>query len=42
MDAVDRARQTQLQNIRMRTGKTLVELLALIRESGLTKHGQIV
>ena len=42
MDVVDKARQTQLQNIQTRTGKTLDELFALIRESGLTKHGQIL
>ena len=42
MDAVDKAKQTQLQNIQTRTGKTLDELFALIRESGLTKHGQIL
>jgi hypothetical protein len=42
MDVVDQAKQTQLQNIQTRTGKTLDELFALIRESGLTKHGQIL
>jgi hypothetical protein len=42
MDSVDKAKQTQLQNIQTRTGKTLDELFALIRESGLTRHGQIL
>jgi hypothetical protein len=42
MDVVDKAKQTQLQNIQTRTGKTLDELFALIRESGLSKHGQIL
>jgi hypothetical protein len=42
MDAVDKAKQTQLQNIQTRTGKTLDELFALIRQSGLAKHGQIL
>ena len=42
MDVVDKAKQTQLQNIQTRTGKTLDELFALIRVSGLTKHGQIL
>jgi hypothetical protein len=42
MDAVDKAKQTQLQNIQTRTGRTLDELFALVRESGLTKHGQIL
>ena len=42
MNVVDQATQTQLQNIQTRTGKTLDDLFALIRESGLTKHGQIL
>jgi len=42
MNVVDQATQTQLQNIQTRTGRTLDELFALIRESGLTKHGQIL
>jgi hypothetical protein len=41
MNSVDKATETQLSNIQTRTGKTLDELFALIRESGLTKHGQI-
>ena len=42
MDSVDKAVGTQLENIQTRTGKTLDELYAFIRESGLTKHGKIV
>jgi hypothetical protein len=42
MNVVDQATQTQLGNIQTRSGKTLDELFALIRESGLTKHGQIL
>lgn len=38
---VDKALATQLQNIQTRTGKTLDELCALVRGSGLQKHGQI-
>jgi hypothetical protein len=41
MNTVDKATETQLSNIQTRTGKTLDELFALIRESGQTKHGQI-
>ena len=41
MNTVDKATDTQLKNIQSRTGKTLDELFALIRESGLTKHGEI-
>ena len=41
MNSVDKATETQLNNIQTRTGKTLDELFGLIRESGLTKHGQI-
>jgi hypothetical protein len=38
---VDKATQTQLANIESRTGKTLAQLEAIIRKSGLTKHGEI-
>lgn len=40
MDAVDKALATQVANIQQKTGKTLVELAALIRASGLTKFGE--
>ncbi len=38
---MDKAVETQLKNIQTRTGKTLQQLHALIRKSGLEKHGQI-
>lgn len=41
MSSVDQALQTQLANIQTRTGKSLDELYALIRQSNLTKHGEI-
>ena len=41
MNTVDKATETQIENIQTRTGKTLAELFALIRESGLSKHGEI-
>jgi hypothetical protein len=41
MSSVDKAVATQLQNIQTKTGKTLDQLYALIRKSGLTKHGEI-
>ncbi|MEJ7758250.1 MAG: DUF5655 domain-containing protein [Gemmatimonadaceae bacterium] len=41
MNSVDEAFQKQLQNIQARTGKTLDELYAHIRRSGLVKHGEI-
>jgi hypothetical protein len=37
----DQALQTQLDNIQKRTGQSLEELYALIRGSGLAKHGEI-
>ncbi len=40
MDAVDKALATQVANIQQKTGKTLAELAALIRASGLTKFGE--
>jgi len=41
MSSLDKAFQTQLDNIRKKTGKTLVELANIIKKSGLTKHGEI-
>ena len=41
MNSVDEALEKQLQNIQTRTGKTLDELYAHIRRSGLIKHGEI-
>lgn len=41
MSSVDKALETQLKNIQTRTGKTLEELYATIRKSGLAKHGEI-
>ena len=41
MNSVDKAIETQLNHIQTRTGKTREELFALIRESGLTRHGEI-
>jgi hypothetical protein len=37
----DKALQTQLANLQARTGKSLDELTAVIRNSGLTRHGEI-
>jgi hypothetical protein len=41
MSSVEKALETQLQNIQTKTGKSLEELAALVQESGLSKHGQI-
>ena len=41
MSSVEKALETQLQNIQTKTGKSLEELIALVQASGLTKHGQI-
>ena len=38
---MDKAYATQLANIEKRTGKSLDALAALIRSSGLTKHGEM-
>jgi hypothetical protein len=38
---MDKAVQTQLRNIETRTGKSLAELAAAIRSSGLARHGEI-
>jgi hypothetical protein len=39
--SVEKALATQLRNIQAKTGKTLDELGAVVRASGLTKHGEI-
>ena len=41
MSSLDKATQTQLDNIQKKTGKSLAELEAIIRKSGLSKHGEI-
>ena len=41
MSALDQAVQTQINNIQRKTGKSLDELTAIVKNSGLTKHGQI-
>ena len=41
MDPVEKATETQLKNIQMKTGKTLKDLTQLVSESGLKKHGEI-
>lgn len=42
MADLDKAVATQLANIEKRTGKSLAELTAVVQESRLTKHGDIV
>jgi len=42
MADLDKALATQLANIEKRSGKTLAELGALVRDSGLAKHGEKV
>ena len=41
MSSLDQARQTQLDNIQKKTGKSLDEVTAIVRKSGLTRHGEI-
>ena len=41
MKSLEKAMQTQLENIQKKTGKTLDELAAIIHMSGLSKHGEI-
>ena len=41
MSSLDQAIQTQIDNIQKKTGKSLDELAALVKSSGLTKHGEI-
>ncbi len=41
MSSLDKAVETQLNNIQIKSGKTLAQLSAIIKTSGLTKHGEI-
>jgi hypothetical protein len=41
MSSVEKAYETQIQNIQKKTGKSLTELTAIIQQSGLSKHGEI-
>lgn len=41
MSSLDKAVQTQLDNIQKKTGKSLAELAAIAQKSGLTKHGEL-
>jgi hypothetical protein len=41
MSSLDKAVQTQLENIQKKTGKSLAELSAIVQKSGLTKHSEI-
>jgi hypothetical protein len=42
MADLDNALATQLANIEKRTGKSMSELTTIVRESGLSKHGELV
>lgn len=41
MSILDQAAQTQINNIQKKTGKSLDELAAIVKNSGLSKHGEI-
>jgi hypothetical protein len=41
MSSVEQAYETQIKNIQKKTGKSLEELAAVIKASGLTKHSEI-
>lgn len=41
MNAIEKGLETQLKNIQTKTGKSLDELTAFVRNSGLSKHGEI-
>ena len=41
MSTLDQARATQLKNIEAKTGKSLAQVRAYIKKSGLSKHGEI-
>lgn len=37
---MDKALETQIANLEKRTGKTMEQLVAVVKRSGLTKHGE--
>lgn len=39
---IDKALATQLANIEKRTGKTLAQLTTIVKNSGLSRHGELV
>lgn len=41
MSSLDKAIQTQIDNIQKKTGRTLDELAAIAKKSGLSKHGEL-
>ncbi len=41
MSTLDKAVQTQINNIQKKTGMSLDELSAIVKKSGLSKHGEI-
>ncbi len=41
MSSLEQATQTQINNIQKKTGQSLEELSAIVKKSGLTKHGEI-
>jgi hypothetical protein len=41
MSTLDQAVQSQIDNIQKKTGKSLAELSAIAKSSGLTKHGEL-
>jgi hypothetical protein len=41
MGSLDKAVQTQLENIQKKTGMSLKELSSFVKKSGLSKHGEI-
>ena len=41
MSSLDKAAQTQLENIQKKTGKSFDELAEIVHKSGLTRHGEI-
>jgi hypothetical protein len=41
MSSLDKARDTQLRNIEAKSGKSLDQLRALLKGSGLAKHGEL-
>ena len=42
MASLDDATRTQIANIERKTGRSMDELVAMVKASGLQKHGEVV
>ncbi|MCB0545470.1 MAG: DUF4287 domain-containing protein, partial [Saprospiraceae bacterium] len=39
---MEQAEKTMIENLHKNTGKTLEQWIGIVKESGLTKHGEVI